>query len=140
MAGGQRGHVGGIASLRQLIGQHREALEYDLIALGLRLEWLGSEALSWRDLWVIVRQSPRSSALMRAMHPESAEWGLSEQLQALLFDALQIANWQRAGGKRGDLPAPLPRPGVEPRERVTKPARSLSMDEMAKRLGWEVSA
>lgn len=131
---------GGIRSLLELIRQHREALEYDLIALGLRLDWLGSSRLSWRDLWVVVRQSPRTSALFRAIHPDAAEWGLTEQLLAAAFDALQVANWQRGRARRHEYPKPLPRPGVEPDERQTFGKGGIDMDEMARRLGWEVSA
>jgi hypothetical protein len=103
--------------------------------LGLRLDWIGTERLSWRDLWVIVRQSPRTSALFREMHPEVVEWGLAEQLIAAAFDALQIANWQRASGKRHERPRPIPRPGVE-HEGKKFGGTPIPMDEMAKRLGW----
>ena len=55
--------------LLDLIEEHGEAVEYDLIDAGLRLRWLGTEALSWRDLLVRVRLSPKGSALYRTMHP-----------------------------------------------------------------------
>ena len=38
--------------------------------MGLRLDWLGTPALSWRDLWVIVQQSPPGSAIQRAALPD----------------------------------------------------------------------
>src|SRR5690242_14164709 len=58
--------------LLDLLDEHGEAVEYDLIDAGLRLRWLGTEALSWRDLLVRVRLSPRGSALYRvtAAHPD----------------------------------------------------------------------
>lgn len=135
MAGRQRCDAGGIRSLRELIGSHSEAVEFDLIGLGLRLDWLGSESLSWRDLWVIVRQSPRTSALFRATNPDAADWGLAEQLTAAVFDAVQVGNWQRASGKRHERPRPIPRPGVEP-EGKTFGSTPIPMHEMAERLGW----
>lgn len=110
-------------------------MEYDLIALGLRLDWLGSERLSWRDLWVIARQSPRGSAIARALDPDHT-WGLSEQLLAAIFDATRVGIWQRGASKRSDYPQPLERPGVKP-PRKKYGGTPLPMDEMAKRLGWD---
>ena len=132
MARGLRGHGGGIASLRELIRRHKEAVEYDLIALGLRLDWLGTEALSWRDLLVIVRQSPSMSAISRALRPEESAWGLSEHLQAMTFDVLQQIAWlQSEDGMKGrNRPTPLPRPGAKAEETRTG-TTALDLDEMA---------
>lgn len=127
---------GGIRGLLELIRQHREAVEYDLIALGLRLDWLGSERLSWRDLWVVVQQRPTASALSRAIEPDAVTWGLSEQLIAAAVDTLRIANWQRGEAKRSQFPKPISRPGVEPEFEVIGSGAGLPMDEMARRLGW----
>lgn len=136
MAEGQRRDAGGIRSLRELIDSHKEAVEYDLLTHGLRLDDLGTERLSWRDLLVIVRQSPPGSALDRAQHPDSADWGMSELLLAAAVDALNVANWQRAGGTQRDYPKPIPRPGVKSDDtQIGKGA--VPMDEMAKLLGWD---
>lgn len=113
-------------------------MEYDLIALGLRLDDLGSRRLSWRDLWVIVRQSPRGSALDRVVNPEESQWGLAEHLQAATFDALRVANWQRGEARKSDFPKPTLRPGVEP-EGKTIGRDALPMGEMAKFLGWDTN-
>lgn len=72
--------------------------------------------MSWRDLWVIVNHLPQSSALVRAVAGDTAVWGLSEHLAALLVDAVEIGNWQRASsGRRSPLPKPkpIPRPGAK---------------------------
>ena len=134
MAGGLGCRLGGIRGLLDFLGEYREAVEYDLIALGLRLDWLGSERLSWRDLLVVIRQSPRGSAMNRALDPDHT-WGLAEQLLAANFDALRVGIWQRGQGKRGDYPEPLERPGVKPKKRYG--GSPLPMHEMAKRLGWD---
>lgn len=133
MARGLRGHCGGSASLRQLIAEHKEAIEYDLICLGLRLDWLGTKRLSWRDLLVIVRQSPRTSALKRATLGEQAEWGLSEQLAAASFDVLAWLKWAQTedGAKGRNHPEPLPRPGVEPRGDNSATGRAVELIDMA---------
>lgn len=120
--------------LLDLLDEHGEAVEYDLITLGLRLRDLGTPALPWRDLLVIVRQSPRTSAVARSMYVEQSAWGLPEQLLASILDALSAANWQRGGGK-GPRPAPLTRPGVESNERRMGRARPL--DEVTRWLGWD---
>lgn len=84
---------------------------------------------------VIVRQSPRDSALFRAMNPEDHEWSLPTLLLAEAVDDLRIGNWQRGSGKRADYPKPIPRPGVEP-DSTTYGKGALPMDEMADWLGW----
>jgi hypothetical protein len=37
-------------------------------------------------------------------------WTDEAHLAALAVDVAQIANWQRGGGKKTDMPKPLPRP------------------------------
>jgi len=109
-----------------------------LIGLGLRLDWLGSEFLSWRDLLVIVNQSPRDSALFRALHPETVEATLGNQILAAIYNALAAANWQRQGNNHAPRPEPLPLPWVKPEGKQHR-GDALPMDEMARRLGWEVT-
>lgn len=103
----------------------------------MRLDWLPSERLSWRDLLVIVNQTrpDKTSALYRSLNPDDYAWGLSEQLLAALFDAAQIGNWQRASDPRAPRPKPLQRPGIEP-ESKTIGGGAVSIDEMDKFLGW----
>lgn len=48
--------------------------------------------------------------MTRHTHGEFTEWGVGEHLLAGIFDTLQGANYQRAGGK-GPKPKPIPRPG-----------------------------
>ena len=117
MAGGLRDHGGGIQGLVQLLDEHGEAIEFDLLAVGLRLDDLGTERLTWRDLLVVVRQSPLGSALDRSQHGEDSQWTLANQLGAIIADRLDILIWQNGGGK-GDQPEPILRPGVTPRGRT----------------------
>ena len=98
---------GGIFGLCGLIEDHAEAVEYDLIRLGLRLRDVGTAAFTWRDLWAIVSSSPRDSALKRSVRGH--DWGQIDYLLASVVDALAGANWQRGGGK-GARPKPLTRP------------------------------
>lgn len=105
----------------------------------MRLSWLGSEALTWRDLYVIVKQSPRDSAVHRSIVGADHEWGLSEQLLAALFDVLAVANWQRGGDEHAKKPDPLRRPGVnKPSGDVVAPGKAMPMGEMNALLGWDM--
>lgn len=124
-----------LLSLLLTIDEHREAIEFDLIALGLRLRDVGTDALTWGDVYVIVRQSPRSSALFRAMNPDAHEWTLPALLLAEVADAVRVGNWQRGSAKRAEYPKPIPRPGVTPEEQ-TYGKGAIPIDEMAEWLGW----
>lgn len=115
--------------------ERREAVEYDLLALGLRLREVGTDRLSWGDVYTVVRQSPRSSALFRAVNPDAHEWTLPNLLLAEVADAVRVANWQRGSGKKAEYPKAIPRPGVAP-ESLTYGKGAIPIDEMADWLGW----
>jgi len=104
----------------------------------LRLSWLGSEALTWRDLYVIVKQSPRDSAVHRSIVGTGHEWGLQEQLLAAVFDVLAIANWQRGGDENAKKPVQLERPGVSKKVdgQVLAHGKAVSTEQMDALLGW----
>ncbi|WP_051432586.1 hypothetical protein [Promicromonospora kroppenstedtii] len=124
----------GFADLHALLetlddDEHREAIEADLIALGLRLRHAGTDALAWHELYAVIRHLPRTSAFYRATHPDDHEWSLDALLLAEVADALRVANWQRGGGRRHEYPKPIPRPGVEP-ESTTYGKGAVSIDEM----------
>ena len=129
---------GGIRGLARLLGEHGEAVEYDLIRLGLRLSWLGTRRLTWRDLYVIVRQSPQDSALHRAVAGPDHIWDLHGHLLAGIFDVLAVANWQRSGVEHAKKPERLQRPGVTKQVEGETLARgkAVSIEEMNARLGW----
>ncbi|WPM94340.1 tail assembly chaperone [Arthrobacter phage Cupello] len=84
--------------------------------MGRSLEDLGTPALSWRDLFVIVRQAPATSALARAVTPELAAWASGQvlaDLAANMVDLLAAGNWQRQGKKSAPRPKRVKRPGVD---------------------------
>lgn len=119
-------HGGGILALLDALDNDpalRQALSYDLIGLGLRLGQAGTSTLSWRDVYIIVAQAPRDSAVVRHLAPEAREWGISEQLQASIVDLLAGISWQLGGGK-GKRPEPIPRPGVDSADTTQAPAPS----------------
>lgn len=76
--------------------------------------------MSWRDLWVVVRNSGPDSALVRAIHPELSAWAngaVLADLVALVADLLAVANWQRQGKKSAPKPKRIKRPGAKTDEK-----------------------
>ena len=137
MAEALRGDFGGIYGLLDIYDEHREAVEYDLITLGLRWRDVGSKSLTWRDAWVVASSSPRTSALARAIQGDAAEWGTTDYLLAIVADVLQGANYQRGGGK-GRKPKPIQRPGKKPQgESQHFGADPLPLEQMTAWLGWD---
>lgn len=114
MGPGVQYRTGGIFGLVGFLRDHGEAVEYHLLTLGLRLEWIGTDRLSWRDLWVVCSQAPPGSSIHRAVEPEKAAWASGEVmawLMAAQIDLLAHGNWQRQGKRNARKPEPVPRPG-----------------------------
>ena len=119
-------------SLVQLSREHSEALEFDLIKLGLRLRDAGSLEFNWRDLWVICRRLGRDSELYKSMNPDDdTSWSVTDYLLAMVADNTSFRLYQAAGGK-GKKPKPVPRPGDVKRYG----GDALPVTEMAEWLGW----
>jgi hypothetical protein len=110
-----RNAAGGITSLCRFVEEHAGAIQFDLITFaGYRIRDIG-EVLSWTELRDFVNNLPPTpaSALFRAEHPKSWWWTPeADFLSAILF-GIQLANWQRAGGKRSK-PKPVQRPNDPP--------------------------
>lgn len=82
--------AGGIFGLLELVDEHQEAIEFELLIIGRHLNELATPALSWRDLYVLVRRWQRTpgNAFAAAVHgSEVPSW--MEQVLALVVDALQ---------------------------------------------------
>lgn len=62
---------------------------------------------------MLIRNLPPDSALARAVHGSNrVDWTPEIELLATIVDALNIAAYQRSGGK-GRRPKPVPRPGSD---------------------------
>lgn len=130
------GHLaGGIVGLYRFLTEHGEAVEFELLYLPgrPRLEDLGTRRLTWRDLLVLVKHAPSTSAIARAVHGEIAAWDANAFLLATVIDVLQLANWQRSGKKRGPKPKPVKRPNKAQRIGASK---AMDLDDLDKRLGY----
>lgn len=135
MAGRVRCDSGGILGLLSLIEEHREAIEFDLIRMGLRLRNVGSSTFNWRDLLVVIKRLGRDSETYRELHPDDdTSWTVSDYLLASIADISQLRIWQAGGGK-GRKPKPLPRPGDVKRQR----GDAMSVEEAKAWLGWDSS-
>jgi hypothetical protein len=117
--------AGGIGGLVVLLREHGAAIEADLLRFyGVHLRDLTRGRLTWRTLSVLLRGLPKESATAREIGGPDLDWGLAEHLLAATFDALQVANWQRAT-RKSKAPKPTPRPGVrDSSEKVGKTKRS----------------
>lgn len=135
MAGGVRCDAGGIGGLVRLLREHGEAVEYDLIRLGLRLAWLGTSALSWRDLLVIVRQCGPDTALWRA-DPQRAVQTVEVDLLRSIQHSTRILVWQntRDGAAGRNEPEPIWFPWERTRDEYAGDV--MPLDELKSRLGW----
>lgn len=78
--------------------------------------------------------SPQA-AYWRAVAPDRATWGLSEQLLAELNDRFALFCWG-LGGQKGAQPKPISRPGVEPDEEVVVIGASRGFDSIEEFENW----
>lgn len=62
-----------------------------------------------RKAGVLAMQLPAGAQTWISCGYDSA-WTNAEHLAALQVDAIQVSNWQRAGGKKDSLPDPVLRP------------------------------
>lgn len=139
-----RGQHGGIAGLCRLLREHSGAVRRDLLVAGLRLEWLGTEALSWVDLRDFIIWSPRDSAINRALNPQ---WWVTEEISylRLVERQLRVLAWQRTADGQATPPRNVPEliPLDEEEARAQREARGeliadvMPRDELAKRIGWD---
>lgn len=140
MAGSVGRGPGGIAGLVGLLNEHGEAVEYDLLRLGLHIEWLGTPRLTWRDLQTVITQAPADSAIVRATMP-AAIFGATDRLLLLIELRIRQLAWS-LGGQKGPAPQLIDLPGDETRSQASDPDSTtwrpepVTIDEMNARLGW----
>lgn len=113
------------------MNEHGEAIEYELLTIGRNLADLGTRALSWRDLKVVVNNAPPGGALHRAQDPKGWAWGADTYMLAGLIDLTAVANWQRAQKKSAPKPKPLPRPGEKKIKKKSLTQRAIEQAEAA---------
>lgn len=96
--------------------------------------------MTWRDLWVIVRNLPQSSALHRSVNGvEESTWTLTDYLLADIHDTVAWLAWTKTkdAEKGRNRPKPRPRPGVVDEAKKQIGSGSLPIDEMKAWLGGD---
>lgn len=96
--------------------------------------------LSWRDLLVIVKNLPQSSALHKSVHGvEESAWTISDYLLAQIADTAAWLAWTKTkdAEKNRNQPKPIPRPGVEDESKKKIGGSTLPIGEMMDWLGWD---
>lgn len=140
MAGSVGHQPGGIGSLARLINGDaglRSALNADLISLGLRLRWVGTEVLSWADLWDIVGNLSVDSAVGRCQSGLTGGISLLHLLLQEVANGERVAMAQRTSGKHKAKPKLidlLKKSTVQSGFRHTP--TPVSREELDRRLGW----
>ena len=100
-----------------ILHDHREAIEFDLLAMGKNVDDLGTLELSWRDLRTLVRRWQRTAgtALFESVNGFEG-WSAETQMLAHVIDALQGIDYNqvRIAGGKPRKPPPVERPWSKP--------------------------
>lgn len=85
---------------------------------------------------MLVRQSKRDSSLMRAMHPETYQWGLSEYMLADVIDAANWLVWAKTSDaqRNRNRPKRYPRPGLKDPDVKRTKGTAVPLNEIRERL------
>lgn len=122
--------------LDDLARKHGQAIEADLMQVGLRVRYVGESWFSWADFVAFIRWLPRDSAFMRSKNPEFEGWGVAEYQLADMVDSLGWLVWAKTkDGSRGrNKPKPYPRPGVEEAGKKRVRGVAVPMNKVKERL------
>lgn len=128
MADTVAGFPGGISRLREFLKEHKGAINYDLqTKRGLTLRDVGRR-IGWADFKDFVEWLPPTgdSAVWRSRKPQS--WWVTPELRFLTTEihVLELANWQRGGGRKGGGQKPKPIKLPEDREIAIKDPETLA--------------
>ncbi|MFI9507574.1 hypothetical protein [Nocardia sp. NPDC052566] len=97
MEPGIAGHRGGILGLRRFLADHEEAIAYDLLSIGRRIESIGN-TLSWWEFRIWLKyQTDTTSALVREMRHQAALEAIpdDERIVGTAADAIPIDELDR---------------------------------------------
>jgi hypothetical protein len=126
-----RARSGKIGRLSALLDEYGEAIEYDLLTIGIDIKGLWTGALSWRRLGVLIDHLPAESATKTAIRESLSEdklaelgklpktshgtWSRDSYLLAAIKDELSILRFVtlRIAGNEVDTPDLYERPGIK---------------------------
>lgn len=101
-------------------------------------------AADWEEAADMAAHIPAdgSSAVYRAMNPDTWRWGIPEHLAAMQVDLLRWLQWSKTKDATRkpprNMPKPIPRPGVEEKQKAAndrfKDVEAVPLDELKRRL------
>lgn len=117
--------------LGHLLREAPDELEADLLSeYGLHLTDMWEGRLSIPKVSRLASQLPAGSRVWKSLSTNDA-WTTQDHIQALVFDTLQWANYQRGNGE-GVKPTPFPRP-PEAKAKADEASRKEAMAIEAKK-------
>lgn len=110
-------------------------------------EMMREDMLETADMAAHLPQN-QTSAVFRALNPETWHWGVAEHLAAIQADALRMLIWAKSKDAQRkpprNQPKPIPRPGVTEKQTAVegrfKDVEAVPLDELKKRLAAPRSA
>lgn len=123
-------------ALVDVIDEHPDAIEYDLMRCGARLRDFPRAGVSWRDMYVLITQAQPDSAAFKALNPH---WQRTPELDLLrsIEHSLRWLRWAKTeDAKRNrDIPEPHRFPWDPEPEGVMR-GDVMTLDEADDFLGW----
>lgn len=108
---GRRDDRGKIVALIDLLVEHGEAIEYDLLVMGVDLADLGTARLTWRRAVNLVSRLGHDTQI--ALEMGAPVWSRTDQLLRLVLWTLHATNWDGKGKRPQPIPMP-PNPYTDP--------------------------
>lgn len=139
MGEAERGRAGGIVGLLSVLREHRGAIEYDLLTLGLDLDDLPGPELSWHRLLTVVNHCGPDTALWRSVNPHWVQTPDNDFMRAVEFGVRQLVWLNTEDGRKGrNQPKPFLWPWEAEAERAAHAIRgdAVTVEEANRRLGW----
>ena len=91
---------------------------------------MGTDRLTWRDVWVICKAAPAKSRLAVALDPRMA-WDVADYLLADQADSLRWLVWSKTpdGEKNRRHPKLIPRPGARTHQHTSE-VTAMTVEQM----------
>lgn len=138
---GQRivGRCPKIWGLIDLHDDYPEAFEATLIERGLRWDDIGSDQLTWRDVYALFSTLPFDAPINRAK--DKQWWWYHPAMEVLvgIFEATQLTAAvveKQPKLKKSNLPKPIPRPWDTQKDEKKLGDNPLPLDDMKAAIGW----
>ena len=130
-------------------------MTFDLLPLGLRVEWAGSSRFPWDQVKAFIAYAPTTSAIVKAdVGVSVAEWTVQSEMLASIEYHTALLVWAKTedGRRNNNRPVRRKRPALvedTPKPQMTLDAtdpdaevhviggRGVPIEDMARVLGWD---